>query len=529
MKTLTITFSILFLSLISFSQVIVPKHVPYEPEIPAKITGVTIYTSSAEIHYENTVSLKKGKNTIVFTDLTPFIVENSINVSIADNSVNIITVTDKINYLKKVYYKNSIGLRDSILKNEDKLGLIDVKIETLEKEKSLLFRGESIGGVSEGVAVSEIEKASEFFNRRYSKINEELYYLNRQKTKLLNANENFNLQINEVSTTKGKSTSEIIVVANSISSKKVKVEYKLLTANAGWAPLYDLKFNGPDKDLDFVFRANVFNASKIDWNDVEIKLSTANPTTGFNLPSLNKTDNAQKQNLQYENQNIEFKTIQTNNIIAEYNIKFKYSIPSDGKPYLVDVSETSMKSSFSYIIIPKMDNNGFLMANIPDWNKYNLISGTTSIYNHGTYMGKTFLNTLTDNDTLDVYLGKDNTILTYRKEVNIDNPRIIVGNTFVDKTIVDITIKNNYDKNISIVLIDQVPVFDARDKVKMNITGIENALYNQSDGSLNWQFSLNPKESKEMRFTYTIKAPKELAENVRMKKRRIREISCPAF
>lgn len=529
MKTLPITFSILFLSLISFSQVIVPKHGSDNIITKANITGVTIYTSSAEIHYENSVTLKQGKNTILFTDLTPFIVENSINVSVADKSVNIITVTDKINYLKKIDYGNNYNLRDSISKNTDKLGLIECQLEVLEKEKSLLFKDESIGGVSWGVAVSEIEKASQFFNKRYSKINEELYRLKKQKNELLEINKKLEWQIGMVSANSEKATSEIIVVVYSPTAKKMKFNYKLLTANAGWAPLYDLKFNGPDKDLDFVFRANVFNASKIDWNDVEIKLSTANPTTGFNLPSLNNKANTQKQNLQYENQNIEFKTIQTNNVIAEYDIKFKYSIPSDGKPYLVDVSEFSMKSSFSYIIIPKMDNNGFLMANIPDWNKYNLISGKTSIYNHGTYMGKTFLNTLTDNDTLDVYLGKDNSILTYRKEVNINHPRIIIGNTFVDKTIVDITIKNNYDKNISIVLIDQVPVFDEKDKVKMNIIGIENALYNQSEGSLNWHFSLNPKESKEMRFTYTIKAPKEFSENVAQRKMRVREINCPSF
>jgi hypothetical protein len=521
MKSNLIILSLLLVSILSFAQ--------NKIETNANISGVTVYSSSAEIKYKKEINLKKGKNTIIFSDLTPFIVDNSINVSFSDKSINIITVTEKINYLKETKNTRIAVIKDSIEHNNERIELISYQTEALNKEKELLFKDKGIGGVANGVSVSEIEKASVFFNNRYTQINNELFKLKKQKTKLEKTNKNLNLQINEVATTNNKNISEITIVVNSPKNKKVSVNFNLLTYNAGWAPLYDIKYFGPDKNLQFIFRANVFNASNTDWEDVNITLSTASPTIGFSLPSLNKNRPRNKSQINYQNENIEFKTIETNNAITEYKIKHKYSIPSDGKPYLVEVNELEMKSEFSYIIIPKLDNNGFLMANIPNWNKYNIISGTTNIYNNGTFLGKTFLNTITTNDTLEVYLGKDNKIETYRKEISNEHPRNFIGNYFVDKTNVIFTIKNNYDKKVRIKLIDQVPVFSGRDKVKMAISGIENAIYKKSDGSITWNFSLNPKENSDRKFGYTIKAPKENSEIVSVKKRKFRSIACPSF
>ncbi len=498
-------------------------------ETNANITGVTIYSSSAEVNYSQSISVKEGKNIIVFSDLTPFIVDNSINVNIADKSVNIITVTDKINYLKENKNDRLSIIEGKIEQNKYQIDLIDNNTEVLEKEKTLLFKDKGIGGVSNGVSVDEIEKASLFFNKRYSQLNAELFEQKKQKNELVKQNKKFNLQISEEVTGLNENISEIIIVLNSKSNKKIDVNFNFLTYNAGWAPLYDIKYFGPDKDLEFVFRANVFNASNTDWDNVKIKLSTASPTIGFSLQTLNEKKNDNNKQVSYQEENIEFRTIQTNNAITEYKIDYNYTIPSDGKPYLVDVNNLKMPSEFSYLIIPKLDKNGFLMANIHNWNNYNLISGTTNVYNNGTYLGKTFLNTNTTNDTLKVYLGKDNKIETYRNEVNIEQPRKIVGNYFVDKTFVNFTIKNNYEKDVKIELIDQVPVFSERDKVKMDISNIENADYNKSDGSITWTFNLKANENVKREFGYNIKASKEKSELVRMKRKKFRSIACPSF
>ena len=288
----------------------------------------------------------------------------------------------------------------------------------------------------------------------------------------------------------------------------------------------------PNKPLDFIFRANVFNASEISWSDVNIKLSTADPIRGFNLPSLTSSANPQQQPITHNNgQEVAFKNIEVTNVIAEYNIKHKYTIPSDAKPYLVDVDAYAIPTSFSYLVIPKLDPFGFLMAKIPDWNKHNLIPGTTNIYNMGTYMGKTFLQTYAHNDTLSVYLGKDQGIQVTRKERNLEHPRNVIGNYAVDKTFVDITVKNSNNTTLPIEVLDQVPAVESDDKVKLNVFDLPSEIHNKKDGMLTWRLNVEAGQTVDLNFKYELKAPKEYRDRLRGSRKSyyFRTISCPAF
>jgi hypothetical protein len=61
------------------------------------------------------------------------------------------------------------------------IGLLSVKKEAYSLEKKLLFKDESIGGVSKGVNVSEIEKASAFFSKRYIELSMELFEIEKTR------------------------------------------------------------------------------------------------------------------------------------------------------------------------------------------------------------------------------------------------------------------------------------------------------------------------------------------------------------
>ena len=94
MKTKTILLAFIFGSGISFAQ-------NKEIATKADIKSVTVYNSSAEINYQQKLLLPAGKSTVVFTDLSPFIVDNTVNMSLTNPNVSIVLVTEKINYLNK--------------------------------------------------------------------------------------------------------------------------------------------------------------------------------------------------------------------------------------------------------------------------------------------------------------------------------------------------------------------------------------------------------------------------------------------
>lgn len=502
-----------------------------EIETIADIKSVTIYNASAEINYTKEIMVPAGKSTIVFSEMTPHIVENTVNVSADGGGVDIITVTEKINFIKERKEQNRmiVTLTDTIKYLEREINLLRCKTEAFTKEKELLFKDEPIGGVAKGVAVSEIEKASVFFSRRFLELTTGLYELKEQENIFQNYVNHCRNQLKEFSNQNGITCSEILITVMSPQAQKVVFNFSFLTPKAGWAPSYDCRYQGTDKPLGFVFRANVFNACGIDWNNVDIKLSTANPTAGFDKPTINTGKQNETVQNTVQNSNIQYRVIEVSSTIAEYDIKFKYSIPSDSKPYLLDVTSYEIKADFYYLLIPSVDPFGFLMAKIPDWNKYNLISGTTNIYNKGSFMGKTFLNTYAENDTLGIYLGKDNTVHAVRKEVNKTNLNAIIGNYYIDKSDISISIKNNSSDNLNVQLLEQVPVFDTYDKAKFNMTNTEQAAYNKKEGLLTWNFQIEPNGTKLLDYNFEAKIPKNDIGNYSPPKRKTRAISCPSF
>jgi Domain of unknown function (DUF4139)/N-terminal domain of unknown function (DUF4140) len=510
-------------SLTSFGQI-------KEIQSTAVIENVMVYNSSAEINYSSKVKLPQGTSTVVFTDLTPFIVENTINMSTSSSDVNILTVTEKINYIKKKKKNNSKinELNDSITRITHDFGLLTCKIDAMEAEKRLLFKKGSISGVSKGVQVSEIEKASIFFNDRYTYLSTQLFLLNETSKSYKTNLSRFRNQIKELSKNTTLSGSEIRVTVTNSSIKDVVFNFSFLTDKAGWAPIYDCKYQGSDKPIQFIFRANVFNATGVPWDNIKMKLSTATPTEGFNAPSFGD-DQATKSGGAKPVDGVQLIEIQVANSIAEYDIANSYSIPSDSKPYMIDVNSFEMHAEFNYLLIPKLDPYGFLMAKIPDWNKYNLLPGTTNVYNKGSFMGKTFLNTYAENDTLNMYLGKDNNILATRKETTSSNRNNVIGNYYVDKASITITVKNNSTENLKIQILDQVPVIVEGDKAKLNVSNISDALYNKQEGLLTWNVQLAPNTTTSFDYKYELKDPKNNLNSYKRKVVRFRTISCPSF
>jgi len=510
-----------------FALLVLPRLVSGQKEIEtvAKINFVTVYTSAAELSCEKEILLHKGKTIVVFTDLTPFIVENSINVSIANPNVTIITVADRINYTKEKRHVNEkvVNYKDSIIRMKKQIALMNVRSEVVNMEKK--FTGDALNAIStRAVSVAEIEKGSILLNKHYYDLTKEVHSLEERTSELEERITRYENELQQAVTVTVKTMSEIRVTVNCNAEEKVKFKFKFLTGKAGWAPVYDFKYEGPEKPLQFVFRANVFNASGTPWQDVAMKLSTADPVHGFSLPSLDQKNIETK-----SDKNVKFNKIELVNAITEYSISQEYNIPSDAKPYAIDVTANAIPANYNYLLMPNVDPFGFLMAKIPAWNTYNLIPGTTNIYNMGTYMGKTFLDTYSDNDTLSLYLGKDKNIQAVRNEKTIDHKRFFVGNFSVEETFVDIAIKNNSPYTLPVEMLDQVPIFTKDDKEKMTVD-IGNANYDRTEGILTWYLPVKSNENIAIHYKYEIKTPKENYDNYgRPKKRKFRTISCPAF
>lgn len=108
-------------------------------------------------------------------------------------------------------------------------------------------------------------------------------------------------------------------------------------------------------------------------------------------------------------------SIKENQTSVQFMLDKPYTIPSDNKNYAVDIEKYEIPVHFQYSSIPKLDASAFLLAQITGWEKLNLLSGNVNIYFEGSFIGNSKLDVEKTNDTLDISMGRDNSIMIDRK------------------------------------------------------------------------------------------------------------------
>ena len=191
----------------------------------------------------------------------------------------------------------------------------------------------------------------------------------------------------------------------------------------------------------------------------------------------------------------------------EYEIKSPFTIPSDGKDYILKIKDVFIPVDYVHYIVPKKDESAFLTAQIPHWNELDLLSGKSSIYYQGTFIGESSINASFQGDTLGVSLGRDRDILVSRKGNKEKLERKILGRYIKETISWDIEIKNNKDKEVQVILEDQYPLAE-KESVEIELIEISGAKINDKTGKLVWDLELKPKEKKTLNITYTVKYPK---------------------
>lgn len=522
-------------------------------QIASAIENVTVYMTGAQLQHSASASLKNGKQFITLTGLSPELDANSVIVEIEPKSVTILSVSSNSNYLKPVVDNKRIGVvRDSINLLDDKVKMIGQEVQTLQREKDMLFKNEAIGGVTQGVAISEIEKAADFFRTRTNSINQKLFTLEKELSTYTYQINQMRNQLNELNAQFNPPTSEVVIELISPKDVTSEIKLKYLVSTAGWAPKYDVRANSVSEPVTLVYRANVFNGCGLDWKNVHISLSTATPMLGAEKPVLEKWDVAEKEPLdgfmmnkaasvnisaveittskrsdylkQEDEKEVKLQTIEVQELSTEFAIKEPYSILSDKKPYTVEVTEYQLNALYEYYAAPKVDKDVFLTAKVTGWNQLNLVSGKASVYFGGAYLGQSMINTSATQDTLILSLGRDRLTTVTRTQESELNKRQVMGNNTKETFYFKSTVRNNHDKAITVVIEDQVPISTNGD-ILVDALELDGGKVDPLTGKVTWIFTLQPNENREFRLGYSIKTPK----NVNVNTRKYRTIATPSF
>ena len=209
---------------------------------------------------------------------------------------------------------------------------------------------------------------------------------------------------------------------------------------------------------------------------------------------------------------------------VDFKVKERYSIPSGTKAQLVDVNEYQLNASYKYFVVPKVDKDAFLLAQVVGWEKLNIIDGSANIYFNGLYVGESYLNTSSAADTLDISLGRDRKIIVNRVKKEDFNSKKLIGLNRKESLTYEISLRNTYNKAVKIEIWDQIPI-SQESTIEVSDIEISGAELDDTSGKIEWETELVPGNTKRYTISFSVKYPR----NKKVAIRKSRKVATPMF
>jgi uncharacterized protein (TIGR02231 family) len=184
-----------------------------------------------------------------------------------------------------------------------------------------------------------------------------------------------------------------------------------------------------------------------------------------------------------------------------------YTIESNGKQKMVDISQDDIPAYYEYRAIPKLEKAAFLVARVDDWARLNLLEGEANLYFENTYVGKTVLDVRYLSDTLNISLGRDRNVVVSRQKVKSFSTREFIGSDRIEKRGFEIKVRNNKKESLNLVVYDQIPVSTQKDMF-VTLKNKGEAEFTEANGELKWMLTVSPGDTKDLNFGYEVKYPK---------------------
>lgn len=529
-----------------------------EKNVPSTISKVTVYMQGAQIYQDASYSIIKGVTHIIIDGVSPLIDAQSLQVK-ASGPVIILDSKYSIFYPqpKDVVLEGlPLQVRKDIRLLEDSLRAINFDIQYLQDEIDVLMASKNIlanngairgqGKVNDSIPL--LKEAIDYYSQKMMELNKKLQILNRDKYGKTSKRDEMNDRLIALKNWQNNADlhgkpegpiHRITVTLKADDIAKGKLDISYLVSGAGWIPMYDLRSEITTGKVNLSYKAMVFQNTGIDWKDIPLTISTNNPYHNkikpdlhpwyvdyylYNQPGyledreelkLAKKDVYQANapmgagEVVYDAKTAnEFVQVVDQVISAEFKIDLPYTILSNNEQHMVLVKNVDLDAKFKYYSVPKYDAAAYLVAEITKLDELQLVPAKANIFFDGSYMGETYLDPSTMDDTLQLSLGKDPNIIVKRTLLSHECKDKIIGPKIERTYAYSIEIKNLKSTSIELIVQDQIPITQNAD-IEISALELSKGELDTKTGVIEWRVSLKPGASKDLKLSYMVKHNKD--------------------
>ena len=504
---------------------------PIDRKVSSVVSHVTVFNTQAQVTRSAKVNLEAGVFNIVFDKLSPYINMNSLEVK-ANAGLTILSVSNRNDFLNKNEKPNDILiLEDSLTSINAALADFKADKETIVHQKDLMLANRNVASNQTGVKADDLDDLMELYRKKLDDFKINWFRLSNLETKYYGYKNQVEQQLAAYNNGKLTLNNKVILTIkadNNIQNAQIDLSY--LVGNVSWLPFYDIRIKDNKSNVQFFLKANITQSTGEDWNNVNLKLTTANPAEGGIKPELQtnwlgfftRRDHVQQVQISGNmdmltdadepiQKSIKSKWANSNITQNMFNTEFEtniaYTIPSDNQNHQVDLTSFAQIAIYGYSVVPKFNKEVFVTAQVLANDLINQISGEANVYYDGTFTGKTYISP-TANDTLLLTLGKDKRIQVERIKLKDFSSKSLFGSTKKEQTTYEIKVKNTHKDTITLTIEDQIPVSN-NSEIEVKLLEYQGATYDVNTGKLTWKIELKADESKSVKFSFEVKHPKD--------------------
>jgi len=522
----------------------------------ANLESARVYYDGAELTQNTQVTLPKGLSEVVITNVSDQLMENTIKVG-SINEVTVMSVQFSNAYIEEYDNVNNSPLmkplRDSIAVVEFKLEKITNAINADAQTINLLDRTSSSQTFG-SLGFTDVTKWVEYYGKKRQEVQNALYIKKKEK-EIIEAKWNDLKGQLTLGGDKSERISQGKLIVQVMSAKEGNIPFRInyATNRAQWIPSYDLRIDRVNAPIKMMYKAQVVQTSGIDWRNVRLSLTSGKLNQNYTIPTWHtwfvqyeaprdviintgySTNSRRKmtgsvariaekdlaaesmvydmvalEEVSYEDRQTlaEYTTVNQSELNVTFDIAIPYSILSNGKRHSVDLNTFDINGEYKFYSAPKLDANAYLVAEIKEYSKHNLLPGQANVIYDGMNIGQTYLSTENTEEKLRLNIGKD---------PNISISRTLIADKSGTKTLsskkeqtftYEITIKNNKKEVVALQVEDQYPV-STDNSIEVILNEVSKGTTEAEKGLITWNVSLQPNEVKKVRVSYTLKYSKD--------------------
>lgn len=244
--------------------------------VESSITGVTVFSSGAQIIRTANISVLPGRSEIVFNGLSNQLEQQSLQLK-ADANITLLSVQAVKDFGSQRKLEGDertlIDKRSELL---DKIGSDSRLLQVYKKEEEMLVKNQSIGGQT-GVKTEELKLALDLHRARMTEVLQKQMEIEKRIAAAQNELTKAGLQLTEIGKKRDSVNYTVTALIDSKTPQAIKFDLIYTVKDAGWFPTYDVRVTDVTNPLNVLMNANVFQRSGETWKDVAIQLSTGNP------------------------------------------------------------------------------------------------------------------------------------------------------------------------------------------------------------------------------------------------------------